>query len=83
MLYFETPKQRYELARFTNSDYDAVYRLAEVDSPYFKDETFFSKVDQVPLAKDYGDLTQVLFEDLTWNQFLWGVNSVKVRSMVN
>ena len=45
MLYFETPAKRFELARFTNSDYDAVYRLAEVDSPFFKDETFFAKSD--------------------------------------
>ena len=45
VLYFETPKARYELAHFTNADYDAVYRLAEVSEPYFKDEAFFSAQD--------------------------------------
>jgi len=42
VLYFETTKTRYELARFTNADYDAVYRLAEVSEPFFKDEAFFA-----------------------------------------
>lgn len=37
----------------------------------------------MPLSEDSGDLTKVLFEDLAWNQFLWGINSVKVRSMVD
>ena len=83
MLYFETPTQRFELARFTNADYDPIYRIAEVDSPFFKDEAFFAKIDQVPLSVDSGDLSKVLAEDLSWNQFLWGIDSVKVRSDLN
>ena len=83
VLYFETQKQRFELARFTNADYDPIYRLAEVDSPFFKDEAFFAKVDQVPLNVESGDLTSVLAEELSWNQFLWGIDSVKVRTDLN
>ena len=45
VLYFETPQARYELARFTNADYDAVYRLAQVSNPYFKDEAFFNSTE--------------------------------------
>ena len=82
VLYFETPTARFELARFTNEDYDPVYRLAEVDSPFFKDEAFFTKQDQVPLANESsgadGHFKEVLVENAAWNQFLWGVNSVRV-----
>ena len=80
VLYFETPTARFELARFTNEDYDPVYRLAEVDSPFFKDEAFFAKQDEVPLANSSEDehLKEVLVENAAWNQFLWGVNSVRI-----
>jgi len=50
VLYFETPKARYELARFTNEDYEANYRLAEVKDPYFKDDAFFNAQETVPLS---------------------------------
>lgn len=41
-LYFETPEERFELARFTEN-FKQVYRLARVRDPYFKDEAFFAK----------------------------------------
>ena len=42
VLYFETASSRYEIARFTNDEYDPVYRVAEVASPFFKDEAFYN-----------------------------------------
>ena len=69
VLYFETQKSRYELARFTNEDYEASYRLAEVKDPYFKDEAFFNALETVPLSVDpeSGHLSQVIAENLSWN----------------
>jgi len=81
VLYFEVPGRRFELARFTNEDYDPIYRLAEVDSPFYKDEAFFAQPDQsVPLLETSGDLKDVLVEKVAWNEFLWGINSVKIPS---
>ena len=45
VLYLETKACRYELASFTNADYEQVYRLAEVRDPFFKDDSFFMSLD--------------------------------------
>jgi len=77
-LYFETKAKRYELARFTNEDYDPIYRLAEVTDPFFKDETFFNSQETLPL--DQSHLKQILAENLSWTEFMWGIDSVKVAN---
>lgn len=42
VLYLETATARYELARFTNSDYEPKFRLASVSTPFFKDQAFYN-----------------------------------------
>jgi len=81
VLYFETPKARYELARFTNEDYEANYRLAEIKDPYLKDEDFYNAQVTVPLSVDpeIGHISKVLGLNLTWNEFRWGIDSLKLR----
>jgi 5-methylthioribose kinase len=41
VLYLETNSQRYELARFTNSEFSQIYRLSIVRQPHIKDDAFF------------------------------------------
>lgn len=45
VLYLETATDRYELARFTNSDYEPKFRLASVSTPFFKDQAFYNAQD--------------------------------------
>jgi len=41
VLYFETNKQRFELASFTSAEFAHTYRLSKVEEPQFKDDDFF------------------------------------------
>ena len=41
VLYLETNKQRFELARFTSPEFAQIYRLCIVKEPQPKDEAFF------------------------------------------
>ena len=80
MLYFETKDSRYELARFTNKDHSRqVYRLAKVSNPYFKDEAFFNKLGgKLPLAEEH--LEEIIAGNLNWQDLLWGIDSVRVKT---
>ena len=80
VLFFETRESRYEIAMFTNKDYVPSYRLAEVKEPFYKDEDFYQR-DDVVIPLDVENMTEVLGENLDWDDFLWGVDSLKVNKI--
>ena len=54
VLYIETAKCRYEIARLYEEDnYLPSFKLAEVKNPFFKDEAFFSKMQELPLCSNH------------------------------
>ena len=54
VLFIETAEKRFEIAMFTNKDYDPTYRVAEVEDPFYKDEAFYERDDVViPLDKSH------------------------------
>ena len=63
VLYLETNSTRYELSRFTNSEFSQIYRLSIVKQPHIKDDAFFKSLDKLPL--DVSNV-EVLFTDLKW-----------------
>ena len=63
VLYLETNSKRYELSRFTNSEFSQIYRLSIVKQPHIKDDAFFKSLDKLPL--DVSNV-EVLFTDLKW-----------------
>lgn len=63
VLYLETNSQRFELARFTDSEFSQIYRLSLVKQPHIKDDSFFQKLDKLPLDVEN---VEVLFTDLKW-----------------
>ena len=82
VLYLETPQARYELARFTNSDYEPKFRFAEITTPFYKDEAWFGRQEQLPLSTEESEqnFSRMIAEDIDWDGFLWGVDSVKVKT---
>ena len=76
VLYLETPSQRFEVSRFTNENYVPYYRISEVVAPYCKDEAWFEGQEEVPLKAEH--TREVVKDDLQWNEFLWGVDSLKI-----
>lgn len=80
MLYIETSRQRYELARFVDSGatYKQMYRLAVVRDAHMKDNQFFAGLKQLPLSVEH--LEQVICEDLDWRDLLWGAQTLGVKN---
>lgn len=76
MLYIETDTQRFEISCKTNADYDSVYRLVEVADPFYKDEAFFAKQENLPLGQAH--IKQIMCEDCPWSDFLWGIDSLRI-----
>ena len=77
MLYLETDKIRYELARFLDDNHQQIYRLSVVKNPHLKDNDFFTSQRQLPLSEE--NLTEVLFKDLSWQDLHWGTETLSVR----
>lgn len=82
-LYFETKDKRYELSNLQKDKTDEEevfsdeehYRLAEILSPYYKDNEFMQNND-VPLKNDF---VEVIFESIDWNDIKWGEASIKFK----
>jgi hypothetical protein len=80
VLYIETEKSRYEIARnildVTNDDYlfeeYETFKLSQVKSPEFKDNDHMIEF-AVPLKE-----VDVIFARLDWHSFEWGEDSLKV-----
>jgi len=53
-----------------------------VRDPFFKDEAFFNDQESLPLCASgtKGPLKEILGENLSWDQFLWGIDSLKIRN---
>lgn len=74
VLYLETDEVRYEVARMLTEDFMPVYRVAVVKKPREKTIQWLKK-NEIPLQVDHLDIEK---ENLSWSQFIWGANSVKI-----
>ena len=44
--------------------------------PFFKDHAFYESQQELPLVADH--LKEVVAEELSWSDFVWGIDSLKV-----
>ena len=85
VLYLETNKQRFEIARnisdYTNDDYlfeeFETFKFSEILEPISKDNDFMNE-NTIPLQDKY---KHVLFNKLDWHELEWGETSLLVRNI--
>jgi hypothetical protein len=61
VLYLESDKKRYELARVSDENQPSKYRLSQVIRPFMKDNEYMKAVRR-PLVED----AEVIFSELDW-----------------
>ena len=87
VLYIETFKERYEIARSEQqmegedqelfNDWDQ-YRFSRVLNPLICDNAYMEESPR-PLP---ADKVEVVYSDIFWDKFLWGSNALQVKDIL-